>query len=81
MLAHDYVQAFMCINFVGLLLSMTNLPKKHFFFEMLLFLITVLKIFVLYFTDLPSTLWLNLFSACDFVVRYADLIEVHYIVQ
>lgn len=48
---------------------------------MLLFLITVLSIFVLYFTDLPSTLWLNLFNACDFVVRYADPIEVHYIVQ
>lgn len=48
---------------------------------MSIFLITALAIFALYFTDLPSTMWLNLFSACDFVVRYTDHIEVHYIVQ
>lgn len=55
--------------------------QQRFFLEMLLFLITALSVFGLYFTDLPSTLWLNLFSAYDFVVRYADPIEVHYIVQ
>lgn len=76
LLSQDLMQA---CRFKELIITSDLLSKSISFLEMLLFLNTAQ--YLSYIFNLSYTLWVGLIDAFDFVVRWTDPIDIHYIVQ